>query len=368
MKIAQVVCVYPPYKGGIGNVAYNYADLLKKKGFEIKTFTVQYNNSQDSQNVKFLKPILKFGKGAFMPCLIKELKDFDLVILHYPFFGGAESVYLAKMFNKNLRIIIQYHMDVVFNSWFLKILSFPSLILEKYLFLKSEKIICASLNYVKNSQIKDFYQQYPNKFVEIPFGVDDKKFFPIKKEKRIKKKILFVAGLDKAHYFKGLSVLLKAFDNLDCKNYELIIVGDGDLRIDYENEAKKLKNKDRIFFKGKLNDNDLIKTYQDTDLFVLPSINKGEAFGLVLLEAMACGAPVIASKLAGVDSVFEDSKQGFYTEVYSVNDLSKRIKEILEDDNLRNLMSQEARKLIIEKYSWNNIINKIEKNLRKFEK
>jgi glycosyltransferase involved in cell wall biosynthesis len=191
-------------------------------------------------------------------------------------------------------------MDVVFSSLFLKILSLPNSIFKRYIFNRSEKIICSSLNYIKNSQIKNIYQAKKEKFQEIPFGVDIKKFHPIEKEKKQSKQILFVAGLDKAHYFKGLEVLIKSFENFAEENYELIIVGDGDLRFYYEEKAQKLKNSSKIIFNGKLEEKELIKAFQNTDLFVLPSINKGEAFGLVLLEAMACATPVIASRLAGV--------------------------------------------------------------------
>ena len=359
-KIANIVCAYPPYKGGMGNSAYQFAKILNSHGHEVITFAPHYIKSEKEKKVSRLKPWLKIGNGAFLPQIFFRLKNFDIIYLHYPFFGTAEIVWLFKLIYKKPKLIIHYHMDVVGLPWYLQILSWPSKLIQNSLFKKAEVILCSSLDYIKNSDIKNFYQKYPNKFQKITFGVDTKKFKPEDKEGLGEvKKILFVGGLDKAHYFKGIEVLLKAVSKLKISNYQLQIVGDGDLRPEYEKQTKNLKIQDKVKFLGSVTNERLPEIYSQADVFILPSITKGEAFGLVLLEAMASGTPVIASDLPGVRSVFENNIQGLKIKPGDANDLREKLEKILTDENLRKKMSQSARELALEKYDWGKIRKKL---------
>ena len=363
MKIAQITCVFPPYKGGIGNVAYDFSEMLAETGNEITVFTPNRGQTlEEKHNFKIilLKPWLKMGLGAFLPQLSFKLPDFDIVYLYYPFFGTAEVVWLTKiLFGKKFKLIINFLMDVDSSSFLFKILSLPTRIIRNSLFKRADIITYASLDYLKHSDIANIYKKYPAKFKEIPYGVDTDKFSPaIKKDSQIKN-ILFVGALDKAHYFKGVNILLKAISRFQISDFRFQIVGDGDLKTSYEKLAEKLDIKDRVEFLGKISDEELPRIYQQADLLVLPSINKNEAFGLVLLEAMACGVPVIASDLPGVRTVFEDGRQGLLCKPGDVSDLKNKIEEILADEEKRKIMGKEARILALEKYSWEEIGRKL---------
>jgi glycosyltransferase involved in cell wall biosynthesis len=247
------------------------------------------------------------------------------------------------------------------------------LFIRRSLFKQADLIISASLDYVANSQIKDIYKKYPEKFKEIPFGIDLKKFTPkILKEKDdnqirayakeivsfindkfLKKKhlnLIFIGGLDKAHYFKGISLLLNSLFLLEPQSWRLKIVGDGDLRSEYEAESKKLNLSDRIEFCGRLDDNELIRTLQASDLLVLPSTNNNEAFGIVLIEALACGVPVIASDLPGVRRVFTDNLEGLLFKTGSIEDLKNNLEFICQNEDKRKKMALAARELAENKY------------------
>jgi len=363
MRIAQITCVFPPYKGGIGNVAYDFSEMLAETGNEITVFTPNRGQTlEEKHNFKIilLKPWLKMGLGAFLPQLSFKLPDFDIVYLYYPFFGTAEVVWLTKiLFGKKFKLIINFLMDVDSSSFLFKILSLPTRIIRNSLFKRADIITYASLDYLKHSDIANIYKKYPAKFKEIPYGVDTDKFSPaIKKDSQIKN-ILFVGALDKAHYFKGVNILLKAISRFQISDFRFQIVGDGDLKTSYEKLAEKLDIKDRVEFLGKISDEELPRIYQQADLLVLPSINKNEAFGLVLLEAMACGVPVIASDLPGVRTVFEDGRQGLLCKPGDVSDLKNKIEEILADEEKRKIMGKEARILALEKYSWEEIGRKL---------
>ena len=174
------------------------------------------------------------------------------------------------------------------------------------------------------------------------------------------KKILFVGGLDQAHYFKGVNYLLEAVAKLPSTNWQLIIVGDGNLKPGYEDLAKKLNIASQVNFLGnKLNSAELAMIYRNADLFVLPSINSNEAFGIVLLEALASGVPVIASNLPGVRAVFENEIQGLICPPQDVANLKDKITKILTNSELQQKMSLAARKLVLEKYSLEKVEEKL---------
>lgn len=361
MKIAQIVCAYPPYAGGIGNSAYRFHELLSVK-HEVVNFTPDNT-----------RPFLRRGHGAVLPQLLWKLQKFDYIYLHYPFFGTAEIVWLFKIFCQRPKLIIQYHMDVKNQSSATKILSLPSRLIRDSLFNKAEVIVSSSLDYVKHGQLKKYYETHMEKFREIPFGIDLQKFQPnpisqpsannlVAKVKNIVKHIndlfikkdrldlIFIGGLDKAHYFKGVNVLLNSLPSLDQRKWNLKIVGDGDLRPEYENLAARLNLTKRVEFAGKLSDAQMIKALQNSDLLILPSVNNNEAFGLVLIEALACGVPVIASDLPGVRKVFNDKREGLLVSPGSVEDLNRKLEFILKNESLRRDMAKAARNLAVRKY------------------
>jgi glycosyltransferase involved in cell wall biosynthesis len=361
MKIAQIVCAWPPYAGGIGNSAYQIGQVLAENN-EVVNFTPTT-----------VKPWLRYGHGAFLPQLLWRLRSFDYIYLHYPFFGAAEMVWLAKLLGARPRLIIHYHMDVKNLGLLAKILSLPSRLVRRSLLDQAEIIVTASLDYIKNSQIKTYYQAHPKKFREIPFALDLQKFTPKNLNRPSPNKIvayaqslvhyvndnfikkhrlnlLFVGGLDRAHYFKGVDVLLRALADLEASTWRLTIVGEGDRRVSYEQLATDLGLADKIKFTGKLSEEDLIRTYQTADLLILPSINSNEAFGIVLIEALACGVPVLASDLPGVRSVFTNGQEGLLAEPGSASDLQKKLELILSQEGRRQAMAIAARQLAEKKY------------------
>ena len=381
MKIAQIVCTYPPYHGGIGNSAKRFSDILAAD-HQITTFTLQQQGNEDDNDptIKRLKPFLRYGHGG-LPCsLLFKLHDFDCIYLHYPFFGASEIVWLFLLFNKKTKLVIHYHMDTTSLPWFVKILALPSELIKKSLLRRANKIISASLDYLNHSQIANFAKNNPTKISELPFGLDTNKFIPklpdkenmvMAKAKEIvsfvtkhfikrgRVNLLFVGGLDSAHYFKGLDILLVACSLLKNKNWTLKIVGSGNLQIKYQASSLALGLENNIKFLGKIDDVALIKTYQESDIFILPSINSHEAFGLVLIEAMACGVPVIASRLPGVRSVFRDELDGLSCNIGDSQDLAAKIDLLISDEHKRLTMARSARSYAVSKYSWVVIASKI---------
>jgi glycosyltransferase involved in cell wall biosynthesis len=363
MRIAQVVCVFPPYKGGIGTVAYNYAKILKENGYQITTFTLSKDRINEDSNIgkmTYLYPWLRKGNAGLSIGLFWKLLKFDLIIFHYPFYGSDLIIFIIKLFYPKIRLIIHYHMDVFGLSYWEKLLSLPSVMIRNYLMQKTDIIISASFDYLNSSKIKSVFFNKRSKFVELPFGIDTNKFIPNRNRRSIDiKKIIFIGGLDKAHYFKGVDILIHAVSKLSFNNWELSIIGDGNLRKNYEEFAIKLNIKEKINFCGAVSIDKIISYLQSADLFILPSINQNEAFGIVLIEAMACGIPVIASNLPGVRSVFIDNKHGYSVKPGDAKDLKNKIENFFKSEKEQNNMSMNARKYAELKYNWQNYSRKV---------
>jgi len=384
MKIAQVVCRFKPYKGGISNMAYDHALGLANLGHKVTVFTPNYNQKDsefniDKFSIKRLMPWGKFGNGAFLPQLFWQLRKFDVIHLHYPFFGGAEVVWLVKKLkSKKLKVIITYHHDIVGGKFLKPFFKFHTRFIMPRIIKSADKVIITSQDYAQTSNIKLILEDYQDKFEVIPPAVDLNRFFPQDKDKELLYKyginknfdrvIVFVGALDKAHYFKGIQFLINSFSVLDysgCNEkcgyrIKLIIVGGGELKEKYEKQVAESGLSEKIKFSGRVSDKDLPKYYNLADVVVLPSIDRSEAFGISLIEAMACAKPVVAANLPGVRSVFDNKKSGYVIEVKHEGDLANRINKLFEEDELRQQMGLAARQKTETYYSHDKLTRKLE--------
>ncbi len=374
IKVAQIVCQLPPQVGGLGRVADQYSKFLHNNGFEVEVFIPQYF-SNSKKNTGYLVsqkwPLFKKGFGAFLPQLLWQLRKFQIVHLHYPFFGSAFFVSLAKrLWKNNFKLIITYHQDVQLVGLLGVYEKITRKLLLRWIMNSADKIIISSEDYIVNSHLQEYYLKNIGKFIEIPFAVSEK-YFPIPKKNELLKKlkiepqdkvIVFVGGLDKAHYFKGINFLLKSIPKIEDPNIKVIIIGKGNMKRDYENMAKQLNITHKVIFTGYIADDELPNYYNLADIFILPSINQNEAFGLVLIEAMACGIPLIASNLKGVRRVVYPGINGLLVEPKNSDDIAQKINHLIKNPELRKQFSELGLKMVKEKYTSEIISQKL-KNL-----
>ncbi|NUM25140.1 MAG: glycosyltransferase family 4 protein [Candidatus Buchananbacteria bacterium] len=368
MKIAIVTPTFPPYAGGIGNVAAFNARQLVSHGHQVTVFTPQYKMVAEEATdleVRRIKPLIKYGNAAFVPALGWMLKGYDLVHIHYPFFGGAETVWLyQRRFKKQkTKIVLHYHMDVVGEGIFKLIFKIHRAIFLPKIIKMSDRVIVTSIDYAKNSNIAGMLAKTPAKFIEVPNGVDANHFAPQSKDESLLQKhqinqtdkvVLFVGGLDKAHYFKGIEYLVEAMSILKQATYEwrLVVVGEGELRRDYQDLAAQLGIDNKVIFTGYVPNDDLVKYYNVADVVVLPSVDKSEAFGLTLVEGMSCAKAVIASNLAGVRGVIDQEINGLVVQPRDANDLATKVNFILMHQTLAGEYGLAGREKVLRKYNW----------------
>jgi len=169
-----------------------------------------------------------------------------------------------------------------------------------------------------------------------------------------KRLVIYVGRLDKE---KGIEYLIKAAKDIPA---EIYILGGGDYQKKLEQIVSELKLKNVHFlgYFGKDYVKELRKFYQRADVVVVPSTVK-EAFGLVILEAMAARTPVVASNIGGIPNIVKDGKTGFLVHPRSSKEIAEKVNKILINEKLRQAMRERCYKLIEEKFTWEKTTNNI---------
>src|SRR5438094_10551834 len=117
---------------------------------------------------------------------------------------------------------------------------------------------------------------------------------------------------------------------------------------------------DRVRFLGRISDNRLPEVYAACDVFVLPSVSRLEAFGIVALEAMATAKPVIIADIPGVREVIEDGREGLLADPVNPRDLAAKIRRLLADPERRRAMGQRGREKVLESFGIERVADQIE--------
>jgi glycosyltransferase involved in cell wall biosynthesis len=191
-------------------------------------------------------------------------------------------------------------------------------------------------------------------------GVNIERFSPRPKDNGLVKRhglegkvvVLFVGNLQP---FKGLDILMDAMSRIKDQSVVLLVVGGGYAEKSYKILVKKLGIENQVIFAGPTSpDEDLPYYYNLADFLVLPSTHS-ESFGLVVIEAMASGKPAIVSSLPGPSQLIEDGTDGLIVRVGDVEDLKNKVEFLAREKEERNVMGSEARKKIVEQYTWDTI-------------
>jgi glycosyltransferase involved in cell wall biosynthesis len=380
-KIAHVVCTYPPYRGGMGKVAFEYTERLRERGYNVHVFTsldndhphpllVKEGGTEDPEYVHRIPAVLSIGNASVMPSLFQRLKGFDLVHLHYPFFGGAEPVIVRKALRHDQGLVMTYHMDASATGARGAIFEAHKHVLFPWIANRCDRILVSSKDYYESSNLKQLSSISDR--VEIhPFGVDLKRFCPgdkplLRMELGLKPNVpilLFVGGLDRAHHFKGLPVLFEALKDV-LNTFHLVVVGSGEMKETYESLTRLHKIDDRVTFVGGVSEEDLPRYYRAADIHLFPSTRRAEAFGLVALEAAASGIPTIASSLPGVRSVVLDGETGLLVPPEDVGALKQAIELLLTRTDVREQLGRSARLHAEAHFAWEPLITNLEQTYK----
>jgi rhamnosyl/mannosyltransferase len=159
--------------------------------------------------------------------------------------------------------------------------------------------------------------------------------------------IIFALG--RHVYYKGFDFLIEAMQHIDA---QLILGGEGPLKAELQQQVERLGISHKVIFTGSIPEADLAAYFNACDVFCLPSVEQSEAFGLVQLEAMACGKPVVCTQLNnGVNMVNQAGVTGLAVPVRDAAALAEALNTLLNDDALRSKLGQQAKTHAISGYS-----------------
>ncbi len=308
MKIVMGLYYYFPYVSGLSVYTKHLAEALAENGHEV--------------TVVIRVPVfLRFNKGVLMPTFVPTLyrygKTADILLLHLPL---AEASIIARLLSA--KVLINYICDIRLNGkgiakTLLEYVTYQSM---RYAIKTSAYTVAMSFDYAANSKV---LAQYLEKVVPVPppIKLTDLARKPMSDEyfsqrANIPKHAKVIGFLGRIVYEKGIDFLIHAFDDLRKKHDDIYLVIAGDYADVMGGSVKHVLNhflegkEEHIHFTGRLTDDEVDAFYRFIDVLVLPSIDPLEAYGMVQVEAMLRGTPVVASDMPGVRVAVQVTKMG----------------------------------------------------------
>ncbi len=349
---------YTPSKGGMETSVINLSRGLEEVGHEVFIFAPQYPNYKDEvKNIYRYKSIHFNYSGYFyvipvpfaskMKEIVKELK-LDIIHSHQPYSLGSE----ALKFSKELKIplIFTYHIKYKDYSHYIPLV--PNSISKKYIRKvtvsysnKCDTIIAPSTAIKKLLESRGI--TVPVKI--IPSGINIDNFAnvtgqrdSIREKYNIKADDIMLITACRLTKEKNLEFLIKSFAKIAQKekNIKFMIVGDGAVKKDLEDMSEELGIKEMMIFTGLVDRTEIVSLYQSSDIFVFASHT--ETQGLVAVEAMAAGSPVVAVRASGIEDIVQDGEDGFLTS-NSEDEFAEKVLQIAGNEELRKKMAEKAK-------------------------
>ena len=344
LRILHIGKFYPPNMGGIETHLHALCGELRKVVDVRVLVASEDSNTKDEVlegvPVSRVGTVLSLASAPFCPAMTSRIRasDADLVHLHLPN-PSAILAYLASGHPGPL--IVTYHSDTIRH----KLLGALFQPLLQAALRRSFAIIVTSPNYLHTSPVLSMHRA---RCKVIPYGIRVVDFERPDRAvvERFRKQYgnRIVISVGRLVYYKGFEFLIHSMTKVEGR---LLIVGDGPLRKHLEDMATALGVSDRVVFLGKIHNKKLVPYYHAADVFALASVARTEAFGIVQLEAMACGKPVVNTSLpSGVPLVSLDGITGITVPPANPEALAKAINLLLDDPICRTQYGKAARRRV----------------------
>ena len=316
MRIAHLTATYPPYLSGAGIAAQQIAGRLAGRGHDVDVITVARGAAPppSAARVRRLRPLLEIGNAPLLPP-IAALRGHDVVHLHHPFIFGTELLHAARLLGeRRVPLVVSYHNRLIgegsrrrlFEGW------------ERSwgrLTAHAAARICV-VSHAHAATVPELRRQ-PEKLVEVPNGVDLEAFSTgadpgVRAEHGIPDDailVAFVATLDRAHYLKRPDLAIDALAAAGDERLHLAIIGGGEWLETMRARARDAGVAQRTTFLGPAAHDRLPDLLRAADVLLVTS--DLESFGMVLIEAMACGLPTVSTDLPGIRAVVEEGVTGW---------------------------------------------------------
>lgn len=362
MNILHVYKDYHPILGGIENHIKDLAEAQAAAGHRVTVLATDpggrsghsVENGVQVIRVRRIATIASTPLSPSFPLALGRLSP-EITHLHFPYPVGEISQLMA---GGHRPFVITYHSDVI-NPRQQLILRFYRPLLQIVL-RRARGILATSPNYVQTSPV---LRPLAEKCAVVPLGVDPGPFLSARPVIRATAEptLLFVG---RHRYYKGVDVLLRALSGLDAR---LLVGGDGPMRPAWEATARELDVGAKVRFLGDIAEADLPGLYASADLFVLPATMRAEAFGMVLLEAMAAGLPCVTTELGtGTSFVVQDGETGFVVPPGEPAALAAALHRLLDSTDLRAQMGAAGRARLLDAFTLDRMTARVETAYRDF--
>ena len=411
VKILQINKLYHPVVGGIETIVRQTAEGINNTGgftVDVLVCNDRFKTTTGTIRGVFVTRASSIGKFYSMPVsirfisLLKKMwRRYDVLHVHLPFPLGELALWLIK---PKTRIVVTYHSDIVRQRLISSALSW----LHTWVLGHAESIAVSNPNIIESSQL---LKNFKTKCTVIPFGVDTNRFNPptyppdgypaplektnpsypplekanpsypplekggeggfevsfppFSKELRNAKErieriqgdygkriVLFVGRLV---YYKGVEYLIRAMKGIDAR---LVIIGEGPLKQKLLDEVRDNGLVPAVTFLPYQPQDELADYYRAASVFVLPSIYKSEAFGITIIEAMACGLPVISTELGtGTSYANQDGRTGFVVPPRDTDAIHGALIRLLSDTAVLSKMGRAAAERVRTEFTMERMLN-----------
>jgi glycosyltransferase involved in cell wall biosynthesis len=342
--VVHVGKFYPPVAGGMERVLESLCHAVPA---DIDSRVLAFNTTRETVRervdgipVTRVGTIGAAGSVPIAPTFGRELRraEGDVLVLHEPNPWALLSLALVR---PAMPLAIWFHSEVVRPRLQYRLFYHP---MVRAVFGKARRIVVSSPLLAEHAAA---LAPYRDRLAVIPFGIDAPRWQatpPIAaraaaiRRDHVRPIVLFAGRMVP---YKGVDVLLRALAGVDAA---AILVGDGPMRETWTALARGLGIADRVSFAGAVGSDELLALYHACDLFVLPSVTRAEAFGYVQLEAMACGKPVISTRLpSGVAWVNRHEETGLTVPPSDAGALRRALARLVGDPRLRQQMGEAGR-------------------------
>jgi glycosyltransferase involved in cell wall biosynthesis len=381
-RICLVTHYFPPHKGGIEQVSYEQSKRLTQSGYQIDVLTSKFEgrNTNPAKGIRIYHyPSLSIAKRFGVPypiisfkaykTFVQHIKKCDLVHAHgHVYMSSYMAGMVAKKYKKPF-IVTQHNTFIDYQSLLNMAEHLNDLTIGKSVLKRADRIITVSketMKYVLKLGADK------SKTSVIYNGVDVDTFCPTNKKENRKKLGLpknrkIILSARRLVYKNGLGTLIESVP-LVAQNHPdvlFVVAGKGPSRKLIEDRIKELGIDNNIKLTGFVPDNLLPSYYGAADYFILPSAS-GEGLPLVLLEAMACGLPVIATTVGGTPEIVKHMKNGVLVPPRNPEAMAETTAKILSDERLGPSIGEKARRIIEDRFTWEENVSQLQDIYKKF--
>ena len=367
MRVVQVCPWYHPHVGGVESHVASVATELVRRGHDVTVLTSRYDRSlpdreeRDGVHLRRVKTTGVWIRTPIAPATKAALAGLDADVVHAHSPPPLTAYYAAKVAaRRRIPFVITYHADVepptflgpLIEATYRHTLGYSTM-------RRADRVIVTTSTYAATSRaVWRFNPEVVPNAVDLTRFRPENDGLPVREFHRIGPREPVVVFVGRMVPHKGIESLIEASARVPYAKF--LLVGGGPEIPALERLVQRLGVGDRVLFAGPVPDERLPGYFAAADLFVLPSVSRLEAFGIVALEAMASGKAVVVTDIPGVREVITDGREGLLADPVNPEDLALKIRILLADDKRRAEMGRAGREAVERSYSIARVVDRIE--------